>query len=137
MFPLSHLEAFYEDEIEALLCGSGEAWSVAGLAKAMKFDHGYTPASPVIVALLEVLSELDSLDQRRFLRFVTGIFASPACILETRIVFMYHGCYDWHSVLTRVCLCGSCQVFGDFSIGVSEFAMLQLPAACQLSSVKR
>ncbi len=39
---------------------------------AIKFDHGYTPSSPVIKALLEVLAELEPLDQRRFLRFVTG-----------------------------------------------------------------
>ena len=26
VFPLRHLECFYEDEIERLLCGEGEAW---------------------------------------------------------------------------------------------------------------
>lgn len=26
VFPLRHLECFYEDEIERLLCGEGETW---------------------------------------------------------------------------------------------------------------
>jgi E3 ubiquitin-protein ligase TRIP12 len=55
-----------------LLCGKGERWSVAQLASAIKFDHGYTPTSPPVQALLEVLAELEPPDQRRFLRFVTG-----------------------------------------------------------------
>lgn len=72
IFPISSLTPFFEDEIEAMLCGTGEAWAVGGLAEVIKFDHGYTASSPPVVALLEVLSELDPLDQRRFLRFVTG-----------------------------------------------------------------
>jgi E3 ubiquitin-protein ligase TRIP12 len=72
IFPLSSLEPFYEDEIEAMLCGTGEAWTAEGLAAVIKFDHGYNATSAPIVALLEVLAELDTVDQRRFLRFVTG-----------------------------------------------------------------
>jgi len=72
VFPLDTLACFYEDEIETLLCGSGERWSVQGLADSIKFDHGYMPSSPVVRCFLEVLAELDAADQRRFLRFVTG-----------------------------------------------------------------
>ena len=72
IFPLSSLEPFFEDEIEAMLCGTGEAWTSEGLSAVIKFDHGYTATSEPIKALLEVLSELDAVDQRRFLRFVTG-----------------------------------------------------------------
>ena len=118
IFPISSLACFYEDEIEAMLCGgcwgagcqlavlgqcsgsvvrvsvlcdvwvgggwwwaggfaamqcagnggqarqlctpspstagTGEAWSAAQLAEVIKFDHGYTAASPPVVALLEV-----------------------------------------------------------------------------------
>lgn len=46
--------------------------TLQSLAEAIKFDHGYTAASPVGRALLEVLAELEPADQRRFLRFVTG-----------------------------------------------------------------
>lgn len=72
IFPLSSLEPFFEDEIEAMLCGTGEAWTPEGLGAVIKFDHGYTSTSAPVIALLEVLSELDAVDQRRFLRFVTG-----------------------------------------------------------------
>jgi len=72
VFPLASLEAFYEDEVELLLCGAGEAWTPQLLTESIKFDHGYTPASPPIRFLLEALSELAPADQRRFLRFVTG-----------------------------------------------------------------
>lgn len=72
VFPLKSLECFYEDEIETLLCGSGERWTVQSLVESIKFDHGYTSTSPVIRHFLEILSELDATDQRRFLRFVTG-----------------------------------------------------------------
>ena len=72
IFPLSSLEPFFEDEIEAMLCGTGEAWTPEGLGAVIKFDHGYNATSAPIIALLEVLSELDAVDQRRFLRFVTG-----------------------------------------------------------------
>ncbi|GAX77476.1 hypothetical protein CEUSTIGMA_g4920.t1 [Chlamydomonas eustigma] len=72
VFDLKALDCFYEDEVETLLCGSGEHWTVQGLADSMKFDHGYTGSSPVIKCLLEVLSEMEVAEQRKFLRFVTG-----------------------------------------------------------------
>jgi E3 ubiquitin-protein ligase TRIP12 len=72
VFDLKSLDCFYEDEVETLLCGSGEHWTVQGLADSLKFDHGYTGSSPVIKCLLEVLSEMEVAEQRKFLRFVTG-----------------------------------------------------------------
>jgi E3 ubiquitin-protein ligase TRIP12 len=72
IFSLSALASFYEDELEAMLCGTGETWTTESLASVIKFDHGYTNVSPQVIALLEVLAELDAVDQRRFLRFVTG-----------------------------------------------------------------
>lgn len=78
IFPLDHLSSFYEDEIEAMLCGSGEKWTIDKLSTVIKFDHGYTRSSPPVIALLEVLAELETVDQRRFLRFVTGSPRLPA-----------------------------------------------------------
>ncbi|KAL4436702.1 hypothetical protein ABPG75_003841 [Micractinium tetrahymenae] len=72
IFPLDCLAAFYEDEIEIMLCGTGEAWTPEYLAEVIKFDHGYTAQSQPVRALLDVLCELDAVEQRRFLRFVTG-----------------------------------------------------------------
>jgi len=72
VFPLRHLSAFYEDEIEAMLCGTGEKWTVEQLGGCIKFDHGYGRDSAPAGYLLAVLAALDGADQRRFLRFVTG-----------------------------------------------------------------
>ena len=54
VFPLSALACFYEDEIEAMLCGSGERWTVESLAETIKFDHGYTAQSTAIGYFLQV-----------------------------------------------------------------------------------
>ncbi len=42
------------------------------LGNTIKFDHGYGRDSAVIAHFLRLLAALDSPDQRRFLRFVTG-----------------------------------------------------------------
>lgn len=72
VFPLDTLKCFFEDEIEAMMCGTGEKWSVEALTDTIKFDHGYTATSTAIGYFLDILTELDAADQRRFLRFVTG-----------------------------------------------------------------
>lgn len=44
---------FHEDEIEAMLCGQGETWTVELLAEALKFDHGSVdPPVPLLIPLL-------------------------------------------------------------------------------------
>lgn len=48
------------------------------LAGCIKFDHGYGRDSAAAAHLLTVLVALDSADQRRFLRFVTGSPRLPA-----------------------------------------------------------
>jgi HECT-domain (ubiquitin-transferase) len=42
------------------------------LGNTIKFDHGYGRDSPAVGHFLRLLAALDSPDQRRFLRFVTG-----------------------------------------------------------------
>lgn len=69
---MESLKCFYEDEIEAMMCGTGEKWTVEALTDTIKFDHGYTATSTAITYFMNLLSELDAADQRRFLRFVTG-----------------------------------------------------------------
>lgn len=136
MFPLETLTCFYDEELETLLCGTCESWTVEMLADIIKFDHGwacnlqcdrpagtltsciclpssayrwgyhqigsddldirhgafggvfrcwtnicglsrYTNGSTAVQHFLETLTELDSADQRRFLRFVTGSPSLP------------------------------------------------------------
>lgn len=40
VFPLEALNCFYEDELEAMLCGVGEKWTYEKLAETIKCDHG-------------------------------------------------------------------------------------------------
>eukprot|EP00898_Chlorokybus_atmophyticus_P003350 jgi/Chlat1/4015/Chrsp26S04084 len=72
VFALKSLQVFSAEELEAILCGSGEQWTVESLAENIKFDHGYNSNSPPIRQLMEILSEFTPEEQRHFLRFVTG-----------------------------------------------------------------
>ncbi|XP_074312089.1 E3 ubiquitin-protein ligase UPL4 isoform X2 [Silene latifolia] len=71
VFSDKHLYLYTEDELERLLCGEHDSWSL-DLFDHIKFDHGYTASSPQIINLLEVVSEFDYEQRRAFLQFVTG-----------------------------------------------------------------
>ena len=45
MFPMETLESFHEDELEAMLCGVGEKWTVGKLVESIKCDHGWVPST--------------------------------------------------------------------------------------------
>lgn len=66
------LEYFHEDELDILLRGTQEQWSVEKLNECVCFSHGYSRQSKQAQWLLEVLAELDGIQQRRFLQFLTG-----------------------------------------------------------------
>ncbi|XP_056906555.1 E3 ubiquitin-protein ligase TRIP12 isoform X4 [Takifugu flavidus] len=73
VFPLHHLQYFYPEELEQLLCGSkSETWDVKTLMECCRPDHGYTHDSRAVRFLFEVMSGFDAEQQRLFLQFVTG-----------------------------------------------------------------
>ncbi|XP_069701943.1 E3 ubiquitin-protein ligase TRIP12 isoform X2 [Periplaneta americana] len=79
VFPLSQLQMFYPEELEAVFCGggvatggSGSGWDVKTLMECCRPDHGYTPDSRAIRFLFEILSLYDREEQRQFVQFVTG-----------------------------------------------------------------
>lgn len=74
IFPIHHLEIFYEDEIDAMVCGDvyHSDWTFEMISSAIRCDHGYSSDSIPIINLIEVLVDLDNEDKRRFLKFVTG-----------------------------------------------------------------
>uniref|UniRef100_A0A3P8WY34 E3 ubiquitin-protein ligase n=1 Tax=Cynoglossus semilaevis TaxID=244447 RepID=A0A3P8WY34_CYNSE len=73
VFPLHHLQYFYPEELDQLLCGSkSETWDVKTLMECCRPDHGYTHDSRAVRFLFEVLSNFDAEQQRLFLQFVTG-----------------------------------------------------------------
>uniref|UniRef100_H3ALV8 E3 ubiquitin-protein ligase n=1 Tax=Latimeria chalumnae TaxID=7897 RepID=H3ALV8_LATCH len=73
VFPLHHLQYFYPEELDQLLCGSkSETWDVKTLMECCRPDHGYTHDSRAVKFLFEILSSFDAEQQRLFLQFVTG-----------------------------------------------------------------
>ncbi|KAM4693958.1 E3 ubiquitin-protein ligase TRIP12 isoform 3-T6 [Discoglossus pictus] len=73
VFPLTHLQYFYPEELDQLLCGSkADPWDVKTLMECCRPDHGYTHDSRAVKCLFEILSSFDSEQQRLFLQFVTG-----------------------------------------------------------------
>ena len=72
VFPLATLAIFKTDEIDVLVCGQTEKWTVEMLSECLKFDHGYTASSPYIKQFLHILADFTPDEQRQFLKFVTG-----------------------------------------------------------------
>lgn len=105
MLLLDNLKCFYEDEVEAMLCGQGEQWTVEKLADALKFDHGCA----VVVAQVSGSRIEDSSKQCELRRWRgSGVISAPfrgAMGLSPRMTSAYRG--------ERCCL----QVHFDKSIG--------------------
>jgi len=73
VFPIENLSVLTVEELEVLLCGSEQtAWDMTTLIDNTRCDHGYTHSSPTVKYLLEIMTELNAEEQRKFLLFVTG-----------------------------------------------------------------
>ncbi|CAI9290986.1 unnamed protein product [Lactuca saligna] len=72
VFEASSLQIFSLSELDYLLCGRREMWEADTLVEHIKFDHGYTSKSPVVINLLEIMGEFNPKQQRAFCQFVTG-----------------------------------------------------------------
>ncbi|PPR97545.1 hypothetical protein GOBAR_AA23115 [Gossypium barbadense] len=72
VFDIASLQIFTPQELDYLLCGRRELWEAETLADHIKFDHGYTAKSPVIINLLKIMGEFTPDQQRAFCQFVTG-----------------------------------------------------------------
>nr|KAJ0207794.1 hypothetical protein LSAT_V11C500237550 [Lactuca sativa] len=72
VFEASSLQIFSPSELDYLLCGRREMWEPDTLVEHIKFDHGYTSKSPVVINLLEIMGEFNPEQQRAFCQFVTG-----------------------------------------------------------------
>nr|KAJ0190324.1 hypothetical protein LSAT_V11C800424270 [Lactuca sativa] len=49
VFDVSSLQIFSPSELDYLLCGRREMWEADTLVEHIKFDHGYTSKSPVVI----------------------------------------------------------------------------------------
>ncbi|XP_078166740.1 HECT ubiquitin protein ligase family protein KAK [Carex rostrata] len=72
VFDVTSLQIFSPHELDYLICGRRELWEAETLVDHIKFDHGYTAKSPVIVNLLEIMVEFSPEQQHAFCQFVTG-----------------------------------------------------------------
>jgi E3 ubiquitin-protein ligase TRIP12 len=90
VFPYSAVKAFTPDELVMLFGRVEEDWSLEStschfcprikavadheiaLMDSIKADHGYNLDSKSVRNLLQVMSELSTLERRDFLQFVTG-----------------------------------------------------------------
>ncbi|XP_066267756.1 E3 ubiquitin-protein ligase TRIP12-like isoform X2 [Branchiostoma lanceolatum] len=73
VFPMSHLQYFYPEELDQLFCGNKtEPWDVKMLMETCRPDHGYSHDSRSVKHLFEIMSNFHNDEQREFLLFVTG-----------------------------------------------------------------
>ncbi|KAK9158171.1 hypothetical protein Scep_004745 [Stephania cephalantha] len=97
VFPIKNLQIFTEKELEHLLCGERDVLSMNSLLEHIKFDHGYSPSSPPIVNLLEIIQEFGFEQQRAFLQFVTGAPRLPPgglAALNPKLTIVRKHCSD-------------------------------------------
>ncbi|KAL6784704.1 hypothetical protein ACKKBF_B02870 [Auxenochlorella protothecoides x Auxenochlorella symbiontica] len=96
---------FQPEELELLLCGSGEAWTAEELRSAIHCDHGYTPASAPVRWLVEVLAGLGPAQRRAFLSFTTGAPRLPPgglAALRPRLTVVRKSARSWREEGTGV-----------------------------------
>eukprot|EP01156_Anaeramoeba_ignava_P003146 Anaeramoba_ignava/a220_84.p1 GENE.a220_84~~a220_84.p1 ORF type:complete len:676 (-),score=223.52 a220_84:50-2050(-) len=74
---LKSLQIFSFEEFDILINGCVEKWEPKMLMENIICEHGYTKSSEVVLYLLEFMSEMNALEQRQFLRFVTGSSSLP------------------------------------------------------------
>jgi hypothetical protein len=77
MAPPHALHAFSASELELLLRGEDEPWTLEGLLAHTKCDHGYDENSQVVRDFFSVLIEFTAAEREQFLRFVTGSARLP------------------------------------------------------------
>ncbi|CAI9263734.1 unnamed protein product [Lactuca saligna] len=56
----------------AQMSKGGDVLMADTLVEHIKFDHGYTSKSPVVINLLEIMGEFNPEQQREFCQFLTG-----------------------------------------------------------------
>lgn len=84
VFPYSALRAFTPAELVMLFGRVDEDWSLETLTDSIKADHGYNMNSKSVINLLQSMSELDMIQRRDFLQFITG---SPKLPIGGELIF--------------------------------------------------
>ncbi|KAG4305465.1 hypothetical protein PORY_001021 [Pneumocystis oryctolagi] len=72
VLPYSSLALFTPEELSMLFGQSKEDWSIETLTESIKADHGYNMDSRSIQNFLDILANMDDVERRDFLQFITG-----------------------------------------------------------------
>lgn len=73
VFDINLLKSFSSQELEEILCGSSiENWDYETLFENIIPNHGYDKSSKQYNMLLQMLMEINNLEKKQFLLFVTG-----------------------------------------------------------------
>lgn len=72
VFPISTLVIFSPQELVGLFGNAEEDWSRETLSGAIHANHGYSKDSQLIEQLVNVLTEFNTDNKRKFLQFLTG-----------------------------------------------------------------
>lgn len=72
VFSMDNLKAFSVYELDSLVCGEKGKWEITILMDNIKCDHGYSMSSRSVEYFLDIISNFDLEQQRKFLLFVTG-----------------------------------------------------------------
>ena len=73
VFPINTLKCFTSHELEEIICGcSHESWEYETLLTNILPNHGFDKNSIIYQGLLKIMMEMNNLEKKMFLLFVTG-----------------------------------------------------------------
>lgn len=73
VFKIESLKCFTNKELEEIICGcDDEAWDYDNLVENIIPDHGYDKNSLMYKGLLQIMINMNNLERKTFLQFVTG-----------------------------------------------------------------
>lgn len=72
IFPFTSMVLFSAEELSRLSGNEVENWSVETLITMIHGDHGYNNKSQQVQWLIEIMSNFDKDERRKFLKFITG-----------------------------------------------------------------
>eukprot|EP00760_Papus_ankaliazontas_P020751 PhM_4_TR18497/c0_g1_i1/m.72407/K10590/TRIP12; E3 ubiquitin-protein ligase TRIP12 len=109
VMPMSTLTLFTPKELELLLSGSSvdsKVWNTeANFIGDLSCAHGYTVNSRAIRDLTQLVIHMSAVEQRAFLRFVTGCPRVPRCGLKMKITIVRKDVPDADRCLPTVNTC--------------------------------
>ncbi|CAF4304478.1 unnamed protein product, partial [Adineta steineri] len=78
VFSIEHLRCFNPHELRLLLCGNQwPSWTLDDLLNYIEPSHGFTRESPGFMKFLNVMMELDGVERKSVVQFITGCSSLP------------------------------------------------------------